>query len=67
VQNTYYTNWLPIPLLSGSLSPRRDGEDGLQIWRVAANILHKHRGQSTRGGSPGWGLDEGLTTPHWKK
>jgi hypothetical protein len=33
-----------------------DGGDGLQVWRVAANILNK---QPTRGGSPSR-LDVGL-------
>jgi len=27
-----------------------DGGDGLHVWRVAANILNKSHGQSTRGG-----------------
>jgi hypothetical protein len=43
-----------------------DGGNGLQIWRVAANILSS-RGQPTRGGPPDWGLGVGLTTPHRKK
>jgi hypothetical protein len=37
------------------------------VWRVAANILNKSRGQPTRGGPPAWGLGVGLTTPHRKK
>jgi hypothetical protein len=40
-----------------------DGGDGLQKWRVAANILNK----PTRGGPPAWWLGVGLTTPHCKK
>jgi hypothetical protein len=43
-----------------------DGGDGLQIWRVAADILNKYFGQPTRGGPPVWGLGVGLTTPHRK-
>jgi hypothetical protein len=43
-----------------------DGGDGLQIWRVAANILVSHR-QPTKGGFPAWALCVGLTTPHHKK
>jgi hypothetical protein len=31
-----------------------DGEDGLQMWRVAANILNNSHGQAIMGGSPGW-------------
>jgi hypothetical protein len=42
-----------------------DGE-GLQIWRVAANILNKQSRQPTRGGPSAWGLGVGLTTPHRK-
>jgi hypothetical protein len=32
------------------------GGDGLQIWRVAANILNSSHGQPTRGGPPAWGM-----------
>jgi hypothetical protein len=39
-----------------------DGGDGLQIRRVAANIMHISRGQPTRGDPPDLGLDEGLAT-----
>jgi hypothetical protein len=39
-----------------------DRVDGLQIWRVAVNILNKQRGQPTRGGLPAWGLGGWLTT-----
>jgi hypothetical protein len=42
-----------------------DGGDGLQIWRVAANILNKQ--PLTRDGPPAWGLGVGLTTPCHKK
>jgi hypothetical protein len=44
-----------------------DGGYALQIWRVAANILNKRRGQPTRGGPPAWGLGVGLTTHHKNK
>jgi hypothetical protein len=45
-----------------------DGGEGLQIWRVAANIYWIiSRGQPTRGGRPAWGLGGVLTTPHRKK
>jgi hypothetical protein len=37
-----------------------DREDGLQIWRVAANILNKQ--SLTVGGPPAWELGGGLTT-----
>jgi hypothetical protein len=41
-----------------------DEGDGLQIWRVAANILNKQWRTADRGGPPAWGLGGGLTTPH---
>jgi hypothetical protein len=44
-----------------------DGGEGLQIWRVAANILDKQSRTADKGGPPAWGLDGGLTTPHRKK
>jgi hypothetical protein len=37
-----------------------DGGDRLQIWRVAANILHKQSWTADKGGSPARGLDKGL-------
>jgi len=37
-------------------------EEWPPIWRVAANILNKGRGQRTKGGPPAWGLGEVLTT-----
>jgi hypothetical protein len=43
-----------VPCHDGMARPRvTDGGDGLQIWRVAANILHT---QPTRGGPSAWGL-----------
>jgi hypothetical protein len=44
-----------------------EGRDGLQAWKVAANILKKQSGHSTRGDSLVWGLGKGLTTHHCKK
>ncbi|KAJ4429759.1 hypothetical protein ANN_21963 [Periplaneta americana] len=41
--------------------------DGLQIWRVGANILNKQPWPADKGGFPAWGLGEGLTTHHVKK
>jgi hypothetical protein len=38
-----------------------DGGDSLQIWRVAATILNKLRGQPTRGSSCACGLGRGIT------
>jgi hypothetical protein len=36
-----------------------NGEDSLQIWEVAVNLLNSS--------PPAWRLDEELTTPHHKK
>jgi len=44
-----------------------DGEDGLQIRWLPANILNKQSWQPRRGGPPAWWLGEGLTTPRRKK
>jgi hypothetical protein len=39
-----------------------DGGNGLQIWRVAANILNKQLGEPKRGGGPpALGLGMGFT------
>jgi hypothetical protein len=43
-----------------------DGGDGLQLRRVAANILKNSRGQPTCGGPPACGLGGGLKNPHRK-
>jgi hypothetical protein len=43
-----------------------DGGDGLQIWRVAANVLNMSSGQPTGGGPLAWGFGGGLTTHHRK-
>jgi hypothetical protein len=48
----------------GMAHPRfADTGDGLQIWRVAANILNKRRGQPTLGGPPAWGVGRGANNP----
>jgi hypothetical protein len=63
---------LPSGLLGGSLSPQHGASsgygwrNGLQLWRLAANILNSSRGQTIRGGPPAWGLGVGLTTLHHK-
>jgi hypothetical protein len=43
-----------------------DGGDGLQIWRVAANILNKQSRTADKRWSSSLGLVVGLTTPHRK-
>jgi hypothetical protein len=40
-----------------------DGGGGLQIWRVAANVLNKHLQTADRGGPTAWAFGRGLTTP----
>jgi hypothetical protein len=41
------------------------GVNGLQIWRVAANILNKQSWTADKGDLPAWGLGVGIT--HSKK
>jgi len=36
------------------------------IWRIAANVLNKQSRTADKGGLPGWGLGEVLTTSHRK-
>jgi len=54
------------PCHHGMLRPQVADGERPPIWRVAANILDKHAGQPTRGGTPTWGLGEVPTTPHRK-
>ena len=57
-----------VPVSHGMARPQvADRGNGLQIWRVAANMLNKQSWTADRSGSPAWGLVEGLTTPHRKK
>jgi hypothetical protein len=44
-----------------------DGGDGLQIWRVVANVLNKQSWTTDNGWAQPRGLVVGLTTPHLKK
>jgi hypothetical protein len=44
-----------------------DGGDGLQIWRVAENILNKQLQRAFEDRSFGLGIWQGLTTPNHKK
>ena len=43
-----------------------DGSDGLQIWRVADDILNGESRTADKGGTPLWVLGDVLTTPHLK-
>jgi hypothetical protein len=55
----------------GPLSPPRpqvaDGGEGLQIWRVAANILNKQSQTADKGWSSSLGVGRGANNPHRKK
>jgi hypothetical protein len=44
-----------------------DGGDGLQMWKVAANIFNMQSRTAERGGTADGGTGEGLPTPHRKK
>jgi hypothetical protein len=58
-------NW--VPCHHGMARPQvADGGDGLQIWRVAANILYEYKQSQTadKVWSSSWGLGVGLTTPY---
>jgi hypothetical protein len=58
--------WVPCHL--GMARPQvADGGDGLQIWRVAANILNKQSQTVENGWFFSWGLGVGLKTPNLKK
>lgn len=39
-----------------------DEGEGLHIWKVVVTMFNK-QSWLTRGGSPAWGMGEGLTTP----
>jgi hypothetical protein len=55
-----------VPCHHGMARPQvAVGGGGLQVWRVAANILTSSRGRP-RSGPLAWGLGVGLTTPHRK-
>jgi len=42
-------------------------QDGLQMWRLAANILNKQSRTANKGDPSAWELGKGLITPHTKK
>jgi hypothetical protein len=44
-----------------------DGGEGLQIWRVAANILNNQSQAADKGWTSRLGLGVGLLTPHRKE
>jgi len=44
-----------------------DGGNGLQVWRVTANILNKQLRTSDKGGPLPWMPDEAVTIPNRKK
>jgi hypothetical protein len=54
-----------VPCHHGTARPQvADGGKGFQIWRVAANILHKQSRTADKGWSSS--LAVGLITPHRK-
>ena len=56
------------PCFHGTARPQvADRGYGLQIWRVAVNMLNKQPWTADRGGPPAWGLVEGLITPRRKE
>jgi hypothetical protein len=56
-----------VPCLHGMARPQvADRGDGLQIWRVAANILNKQSRTADSGWSSSLGVGRGLTIPHRK-
>ena len=59
--------------ISGFLTPGdvtfpwvADGAVGLNLGRLAENLLNKHRGQPTRSGPVAWGFGVRLTTSYYK-
>jgi hypothetical protein len=59
--------FLDIRVCTANMYSVSSGGDGLQIWRVAANILNKQSRGTDKGWSSGLGVGVGLTTPHRKK
>jgi hypothetical protein len=56
-----------VPCHHGMARPQfAGGGDGLQILKVAANILNKQSRTADRGWSSGLGVGRGLKTPHRK-
>jgi hypothetical protein len=55
-----HVNWVPCRMARPQVAERGEG---LQIWRVAANILNKQLRTADRGDPPTWGLGRGITTP----
>jgi hypothetical protein len=60
--NGCYVKWVPHhhSMLHSQFA---DGGEGLQIWRVAANIWNKQLWRDDKGRSSNWGLGVGLATP----
>jgi hypothetical protein len=56
------------PCLHGMARPQVPvGGDGLQLWRIAANMINKQSRKADMGWPPGWGLVVALATPHHEK
>jgi hypothetical protein len=57
--------WVPCP--HGLARPQvADGENGLQIWRIASNISNKQSRTADRGWPSSLGVGRGLTAQNFK-
>jgi hypothetical protein len=57
-----------VPCYKGRTRLRvSDGEDGPEIWEVAAKMLNKQSQTAEKSGPLDLGLGRGLTTPHRKE
>jgi hypothetical protein len=68
IRNTisFHVKW--VPFHHGMARPQvMDRGNGLQIWRVAANILNKQSQTADRRLPSSLGVVWGLTSPHHKK
>jgi hypothetical protein len=64
-ENVIHVKW--VPCHHGTARPQvADGGDGLQIWRVAANILNKQSRTADRGRSSSLGVGRRANNPHRK-
>jgi hypothetical protein len=61
-----YLRWVPCHSGMARAQVAEEG-DGLQLWRVAADILNIQSRADDKGWSCSFGAGSGLTTPHHKK
>jgi hypothetical protein len=61
----FHVRW--VPCHHSMVRPQvADGQNGLQLWRVASNTLNKQWRTADEGCPLAWGLGMGLTTSHQK-